>query len=278
MEAVNDAPSALERLISRDRLLVGAGLVAMVSLAWIYLLRTSRSMGTMPMAGMSMPMDMRQMAGMEMSGAMLQMRTWNSTDFLMLFVMWAVMMVAMMLPSAAPVILLVLASYRRRASDRARAAAISFVGGYLIAWTGFSAVAAAMQLGLHRAALLSSEMAMASTLGGGVLLIVAGAYQWSPLKTVCLSHCRSPLGFLTRYWREGPRGGFALGLRHGVFCVGCCWALMALLFVAGVMNLLWVAAIATLVLLEKLVPAGARLGRVAGSLLVAAGLYLLTRA
>jgi predicted metal-binding membrane protein len=150
-----------------------------------------------------------------------------------------------------------------------------FGAGYLAVWTGFSAVAGLSQWLLHRAALLSPAMASATPRLGGGLLIAAGVYQWLPLKGACLMHCRSPLGFFSHAWREGAAGALLMGLRHGLYCVGCCWLLMALLFMAGVMNLLWVAAIAGFVLVEKVVPGGRLLGKVAGALLVAWGTWAL---
>jgi predicted metal-binding membrane protein len=151
------------------------------------------------------------------------------------------------------------------------------VSGYLVAWTAFSGVAALAQAALHAAALMSSAMVSQSAMLAGGIFIVAGAYQWMPLKNACLAHCRSPLHFLAREWREGAAGGFLMGLRHGLFCVGCCWALMTLLFAAGVMNLLWVAAITAFVLVEKLLPPGRLVGRIAGTLLMCWGVFLLAR-
>jgi predicted metal-binding membrane protein len=187
------------------------------------------------------------------------------------------MMVAMMLPSAAPTILLVASVLRRRREHASPAApTVVFVAGYLVVWMGFSGAAALAQWGLHQAALLSPAMASTSPVLGGILLLIAGVYQWLPVKSACLAHCRSPLAFLGRHWREGSCGALVLGVRHGLYCLGCCWALMTLLFVAGVMNLLWVAAIAALALVEKVVPTGPWLGRVAGLTLASWGLWMLT--
>ena len=174
------------------------------------------------------------------------------------------MMAGMMLPSAAPVILLVLGAYRLRKDDRARLAAMMFMGGYVLVWTAFSALAAGGQIALHRAAVLNDDMRLHSTVLSGVILLAAGIYQWLPVKTRCLVRCQAPLAFLTQHWRPGVRGGLLMGLNHGASCVGCCWLLMLLLFVLGVMNLAWVAALAVFVLLEKLAPGGAAVGRVAG--------------
>ena len=266
MTGAPDTPSSLERLIRRDRLVTLLGLATMTGLAWTYLVREAATMH-------SMAMD----AGMHAAMGMGDMRAWGLADGLGLFVMWAVMMAGMMLPSAAPVVLLILAVYRRRADRQARLSAAAFIGGYLFAWTLFSLVAAATQTGLHRAALMTPDMAGASRFMGGAILLMAGVYQWLPIKNTCLRHCQSPLGFITRYWQEGPSGGFMMGMRHGVFCVGCCWALMALLFVVGVMNLMWVAAIAAFVLVEKLTPNVRHLGRVAGVLLILWGTYVIVR-
>ncbi|MBM3817619.1 MAG: DUF2182 domain-containing protein [Acidimicrobiia bacterium] len=262
-----DAVATLDHVVRRDRLLVGLGLAAMTALAWVYLARAAAGMD-------AMAADARMHAAMGMA----DMRAWGIADWAGLLTMWTVMMVAMMLPSAAPVILLVLGVYRRRNDPQARIASIAFVTGYLAAWTAFSVAAASTQLVLHRAALLSADMRIGAAGVSGVVLIVAGLYQWLPLKQMCLTHCQSPFGFLSRYWAEGAGGGFGLGFRHGMFCVGCCWLLMTLLFVVGVMNLWWVAALAGFVLLEKLLRGGALFGRLAGSAAVTWGAYLvLTR-
>ena len=186
------------------------------------------------------------------------------------------MMMAMMLPSATPMILLV-AGVERQRRDRGHPAVPTamFAAGYLLVWTGFSLAAALAQWGLHNAALLSPMLASTSPALGGLLLVGAGVYQWLPLKSACLGHCRSPLPFLGVHWREGSAGALAMGVRHGLYCLGCCWALMGLLFVAGVMNLLWVAAIAALVLVENVAAAGPWHGRGAGLVMIGAGAWML---
>jgi predicted metal-binding membrane protein len=203
------------------------------------------------------------------------MHAWGLADWFGLFVMWAIMMMAMMLPSAAPVILLVLGTYRRRVEPHARFAAAAFVAGYLVAWTAFSMAASAAQVALHRATLLAPDMRLSSTALSGAILILAGVYQWLPVKNRCLSHCQSPLGFLSQHWREGTMGGLLLGLRHGAFCVGCCWLVMTVLFVVGVMNLLWVAVLAAFVLIEKLFDRRGLFARMAGVVVTAWGVFLL---
>ena len=262
----HDLIESLERLIRRDRLWVGLGLVLTISVAWIYLLRESSLMN-------AMAAEARRHAAMGM--ASMNMRAWGASDWAALFVMWSVMMVAMMLPSAAPVTLLVLGAYRLRRDTQARMAAVTFVGGYLLVWTAFSALAATGQITLHRAAVLSAEMRLQSAALSGVILLLAGVYQWLPLQHRCLIRCQAPLAFLTQHWRPGVRGGLTMGLQHGAYCVGCCWMLMLLLFVLGVMNLTWVAALAVFVLIEKLAPRGAIVGRVGGVAAACWGIYLL---
>ena len=261
MAALDRTP--LEALLRRDRLVVGAGLAALVAAAWLYLLHMAAVMSDMAMhaamPGMAMPM----------------MYAWSWVEVGALAVMWTVMMVAMMTPSAAPMILMfAMIHRRRRAEGRPAVPTAIFVLGYLAIWTAYSVAAALAQAGLHAAALLSPAMAATSPLLAGGLLVVAGLFQWTPLKHACLSTCRSPMAFLIANWREGRAGAFLMGVRHGLYCLGCCWALMALLFVAGVMNLLWVAAIAVAVLIEKVVPRGDLVGRVTGVALVIAGLLV----
>jgi len=188
------------------------------------------------------------------------------------------MMVAMMVPTAASMILMfAMFNRRRREQQQPYVPTAVFLGGYLLVWTGFSVLATLAQWGLHSAALLSPMMVSTSPILGGIILLAAGIFQWTPLKYACLTYCRSPLGFLMTDWREGSRGAFIMGLKHGSYCTGCCWFLMALLFVAGVMNLLWVATITVFVLIEKIAPRGDMVGRVAGGVLVIAGLVMLSQ-
>jgi predicted metal-binding membrane protein len=254
--------TAVEAVLKRDRGIVLAGVAGLSALAWAYLLVLARQM---PHQDMAMVM------------AMPHMRAWGTTELLLTWVMWAVMMVAMMIPSAAPMILMFAALNRRRRAQSAPLVPTTvFVLGYLLVWAGFSGLATLAQWGLHAAALLSPLMISTSPMVGGLLLLVAGLFQWTPLKSTCLRQCRSPLGFLMTAWREGAWGALVMGLRHGIYCVGCCWVIMALLFVAGVMNLLWVAALAALILAEKVLPHGELVGRVAGGVLMLAGLVLLS--
>jgi predicted metal-binding membrane protein len=260
--------AALEALLRRDRVVVGAALGVLVVVAWLYLLHLASAMSDIAMD------DMQSMPGMTMPA----MYAWSWVEVGALVVMWAVMMVAMMTPAAAPMVLMFAAIHRRRrAEGRPAVPTVIFVLGYLVVWTIYSVGAALAQSGLHAAALLSSAMAATSPLLAGGLLIAAGVFQWTPLKRACLAACRSPLSFLMTRWREGRGAAFVMGLRHGLYCLGCCWALMALVVVAGVMNLLWVAAIAVAVLVEKILPHGDVVGRLAGVGLAAAGVLLVAR-
>ncbi len=259
----------LEAVLRRDRAVVLGGLIGVAALAWaytVYLAFDTRGMD-MGTGGMAMGTS-----GMTMP----RMQAWGAVDFVLMFVMWAVMMVAMMAPTAAPIIL-VLATVSRRCREQKRPYVPTgvFILGYVVVWSGFALMATLANWGLHIGGLLSSMMGSATPIVGGSLLIAAGIFQWSPLKYVCLTHCRSPLGFLMSEWREGPKGALAMGLRHGTFCLGCCWVLMSLLFVLGVMNLLWIAALAAFVLIEKVAPAGHRLSRITGVLLVAWGAWMI---
>jgi predicted metal-binding membrane protein len=184
------------------------------------------------------------------------------------FMMWAVMMVAMMMPSASPMVLMYARIARGRGGSWASVA--SFAAGYVAVWTIFSAIATVGQIGLQRAAMLSSA-ARVSPFAGGVILIAAGIYQMTPLKKACLGQCRSPIAFFMTRWRERAIGAFAMGIEHGGMCLGCCWMLMAILFVAGVMNLAWVAAISVLVAIEKIAPRGPMIARIAGAALMVGG-------
>jgi len=252
----------IEAVLKRDRAVVVAGAAGVTILAWAYLVYLSQSV-----------------SGMGSGMAMTQLQSWSVTDFGFMFLMWWVMMIGMMVPTAAPMILLFATVNRRRREQQGPYVPTAvFLSGYLLIWGGFAAVATVGNWALHVNSLLSSMMGESNSayLGGG-LLIAAGLFQWSRLKYVCLSHCRSPMSFLMSDWKEGARGALRMGLRHGTYCVGCCWVLMALLFVLGVMNLLWIAALATLVLLEKVVPAGQRLSKVTGLLLVGWGVVVAAR-
>ncbi len=244
----------------RDRLFVIFGLAGVIAVSWVYLAIEAGRMG-------AAPLDM---------AAMVELRPRDGAGLLLLFLMWAVMMVAMMLPSAMPMILLQAAVARKAAEGRSFALSPGvFIAGYGVIWTLFSIVATFIQASLESLALLSPMMVSNSAFLGAGILIAAGVYQMTPVKDACLKQCQTPFAFVATHWRPGLGGAFRMGLHHGLFCVGCCWVLMALLFVGGVMNLLWVAAIAFFVLIEKITPWGTVAGRLGGVGLMAAGLAVL---
>jgi predicted metal-binding membrane protein len=271
--------AAINAVLRRDRTIVLSVIVAATALAWAYVLWLAANMD------MGMGSSMGTSMGNTMSGmgAMLKpaFRPWSVIDFAYMFVMWAVMMVGMMMPSVTPMVLLY-ANVGRKAAENGRPLAATgwFVAGYLLAWTAFSLAATVAQWQLSRLALLTPMMSSASDLFGGLLLVAVGLYQWSPLKDACLTQCQSPLGFLISRggFSASPWGSLRLGAEHGSLCVGCCWVLMALLFVGGVMNLLWIAGLMIFVLLEKIIPTGRRVPRLAGAAMAAAGLFLLYQA
>ena len=255
--------------LRRDRIVIGFTLVVLSALAWVY---TGFLAWQMERMAASAPMDMPgETAGMWMAMA----APWSAAEWGLMIVMWFVMMVAMMLPSAAPMILTIARINRSRAeADEPTAPTGLFLAGYLAVWLGFSVAAAAGQFALQLAALANMDMAVTPALGGA-LLIAAGLFQFTDLKQACLAKCRTPVGFVIAHWHEGPAGAFVMGAHHGGFCLACCWALMGLLFVFGAMNLLWIAGLAALVLAEKLLPAGERIAMLTGLPLIGTGIWLL---
>ncbi|HLG49256.1 MAG TPA: DUF2182 domain-containing protein [Reyranella sp.] len=247
-------------LLLRQRVVIVAALATVAALAWLYLFLDAADM-TAAMAGMDRTMAMPPRAAIEL---------------VLLFAMWWVMMVGMMLPGVAPVILTFATVNRnRQARGEPYVPAALFAAGYLLAWGGFSLVATLAQEALERAALLSPmDMTTNNRLLGGLLFVAAGLYQFTPIKLACLQSCRSPLDFVLNHWRDGAGGALRMGLTHGVHCLGCCWVLMLLLFVGGVMNLLWIAVLAIVVLIEKL-STGPWIGRAGGVLLIAYGAWLI---
>ena len=251
----------MSTLHARERLLTWLALITVAILAWGYLI----------MHGMH--------AQMPMNGEMASTGDDGMSVLVTATVMWSVMMVAMMLPSASPMLLTFLRIHQQR--ERKASASVAtwvFITGYLAAWLAFAAAAAVMQWALQQSALLSSPMGHVTPLLGGTLLIIAGAFQFSDLKQACLNKCRSPLSFLMTEWREGNGGALIMGLRHGVYCTGCCWALMLLMFVGGVMSLVWMAGLAVYFLAEKLLPQAERISRICGVLLAVAGIVILLSA
>jgi predicted metal-binding membrane protein len=250
IEGTRESPSASGSLVVRERR-VAASLLVLGGVAWLVLAWLAFDMDH-PLAQLTMPSSAH----------------WSGANVAAIAAMWGVMMVAMMLPSALPMVL-TFSEVCARQRERPRAA--SFVAAYLAVWLGFSIAATALQWALQAADLVDPMIVSRSAVLNAGLLVIAGVYQFSPLKAMCLAGCRTPFGFLIGEWRPGPRGGFVMGLRHGLLCLGCCWALMALLFVGGVMNLAWVAALSLAVAAEKMAPRGAMIARGLGALLIVAG-------
>ncbi|UCD69748.1 MAG: DUF2182 domain-containing protein [Betaproteobacteria bacterium] len=261
-----------ETFLKRERWIVASGLVLICALSWAYLLAgAGTGMSAVAMSNWQFPPPAHAVTA---GGA------WDASYWLVMFSMWWVMMIAMMMPSAAPVVLLYARVYRHGQRQGqigpTYVPTVSFIAGYLLAWLIFSGAATGLQWVLESLGLLDAMMMWSSdAVLSGSLLIAAGIYQILPLKQACLKHCRSPVDFVSRNWRQGWTGASVMGIQHGIYCVGCCWMVMALLFVGGIMNLVWVAGLSILVLVEKLAPAGRGIGRAAGAVMIATGAYLL---
>jgi predicted metal-binding membrane protein len=241
-----------------DRLIIGAGVLGITAVGWAWLVHDAQ-------AG--------QCARMMMAGT----ARWSVGDLALIFLMWDIMMVAMMLPSISPTLLVVARLNRQRQSRSAPYTPTAvFLSGYLLVWTAFSGIATVLQAWMQQTALVSNMMASTSLWLSGILLLLAGAFQWTPLKNRCLSACHTPWSVLSTGWREGYWGALRMGINHGTYCVGCCWAVMLLLFVAGVMNLVWIAALSLFVLVEKLLPKPARYS--GGVLMIGTGLWTIVTA
>lgn len=248
-------------LLRRDQLPVLAALLLLSALCWWYLIALAASMSAMDM---------------QAPAAFARMQSRGLFELGLLFVMWAVMMVGMMLPSAAPMILLYHQVAKKAASEqRALAPTTVFTLGYLLAWLVFSVGATLAQWLLEQLSLMSPAMVATSPWLGAGVVVAAGVYQLTPWKDRCLEYCRNPAWLLSRHWRPGVRGALTMGMIHGYYCLGCCWVLMGLLFVGGVMNLLWIAVIAIFVLIEKLAPRGRLAGTISGLGLIGAGAVML---
>ena len=263
--------SPLEAVLRKDRLVILTSILALTALAWCYVLWLSGHMVMPPAAG-------PDMSGMDMAAMAPLLKPWTGADILFTLVMWSVMMVGMMAPSAAPMILIyALVGRQAQAQQKPFAATGWFAGGYFLAWAGFSVAATLAQAILSQAALLTPMLKSANDLLAAGLLIAAGLYQWSPWKDSCLTHCRSPLSFIQQHggFRAQEAGSLMLGFRHGLYCVGCCSGLMLLLFAAGIMNIAWIAALAILILVEKLAKSGSTISKATGVAFIAGGLFLI---
>jgi predicted metal-binding membrane protein len=257
--------SALEELLRRDRVIVCGALALLTLLTWLAIfLGAGTGMSTLGMTTWQFPPP---------RPAMIISGEWSPAYWLTILLMWWVMMTAMMVPSAAPMILLYARVVRQREGSGQIRGALTptavFAAGYLVCWLGFSAAATMLQFALERSGLIDGMMMWSTErrLTAG-LLLAAGLYQLSPVKMACLAQCRSPAEFLARHWRPGRTGAFRLGLEHGAYCLGCCWALMLLLFAAGIMNLVWIVGLSALVLAEKLAPVGGALAKAIAVLLL----------
>jgi predicted metal-binding membrane protein len=257
-----DESSPLELILRRDRIIGLVALLLFIAFAWAYLLH-----------GAGMPDEMSSMSGMDMGTA----GPWTAGYAWIVLVMWWAMMIAMMLPSAAPMILLYGLVSRHQEKKRGSTPISSgiFLLGYLTVWGTFSGLATTLQWQLQGVALMSPTMALTSTVLGGLILIAAGLYQLTPFRDACLQHCRGPMEFISRHWMPGAAGAWKMGIRHGLYCLGCCWMLMALLFYGGVMNLYWIIALTAYIFLEKLVPRGMLVSRLASVVLIVWGLLVL---
>ena len=252
-------PTFLESALRYDRTPAVVLLVLTPLVSWMWIVVMARDMYG-PMTGAS---------------AWMMTAEWDAPHLLLLWAMWAVMMTAMMLPSAAPMLLLYGFIARRSAQASAGRQIYAFAAGYLIIWSGFSLAVTAVQRALARLSIVSPMMEISSAAAGGAVLLIAGLYQLTPIKLACLRNCQSPLGFLMSRWRNGVSGAWRMGLHHGAYCVGCCWALMLLLFAGGVMNLAVIAALTAFVAFEKLAPFGVHGARIAGVLLIVTGLWMI---
>jgi len=260
----------IELILRRERFVVVAGLALIISLAWWWVaIGSGTGMSAIAMTTWQFPPP----AHVSM------VESWSTSYALVMFFMWWIMMIAMMTPSAAPIILLYGRAYRHEQRQAKLPAGMvptfAFALGYLLSWAGFSLIAIGMQWGLERAGLIHQMMMWSiNPHFTAVLLIAAGLYQLTPLKNVCLKHCRSPAQYLAEHFKAGARGALELGWKHGLYCLGCCWFLMALLFAGGIMNLVWIVGLATYILIEKVGPQGHAIARVAGFALVVVGLWV----
>ncbi|HEV7441444.1 MAG TPA: DUF2182 domain-containing protein [Steroidobacteraceae bacterium] len=275
---------AFEHLLRRDRIVTVAGLLILCGIAWLYIVdgaglgMSARQMTTLAFFPHQQAEDVMQgMPGLQVDAGR---STWGFATWALMIGMWWIMMIAMMTPSAAPTILLYARVHRAATAQgqfRDESVPIgAFAAGYLTVWLGFAIGASGLHWALERAGLVSTMMmGSRSRWLSAAVLITAGLYQLSPLKNVCLAQCRAPASFLARHWRPHASGALRLGARHGVYCVGCCWMLMTLLFVGGVMNLVWIAALTTMVLIERILPRGQWIGRSAGVVLAGWGVATL---
>ena len=256
--------NSLQYVLKRDRIIIICGLFFITLLSWVYIIYLYNQMVYMDMSALFFAMPMTP--------------EWTAIDFILLFFMWLVMMIAMMTPSVAPLILIfAMVNRQRRQQDRPFVSTAYLMTGYFLVWAAFSLAATCLQWLLQQISLLNPEMKTTSRILGGIILIAAGIFQFTRLKQTCLKYCRTPLDFIHRHWKEGNQGALRMGIENGFYCLGCCWMLMVLLFVAGIMNLLWIALIALFVLVEKILPQMKWIPYVAGVVLIVYGILFLVR-
>ena len=280
-----------ERAPLKDRMTVYIGVLIVLLTSWVYIVGMGWHMGTLPFSG-EMTMDMPMNESMKMdsidttkdSSLLTSILTWmppmsnvwQAQDFFLLFLMWSVMMTAMMTPSILPMLMLFTTlSIRQKQQGQASASTLVLLAGYLTSWILFSLVITFPQYLMHLSGMLNPMMEPTHAYLGSMMLVIAGIYQFTPLKDACLTVCQSPLSFMMNNWKDGNLGAFIIGYKHGFFCVGCCWALMLTLFALGVMNIMWVIILTVVVLLEKLSYKNPLLfRRVTGTLLIFWGIAI----
>jgi predicted metal-binding membrane protein len=256
--------NALEYILKKDRFIILSALFVICLLSWLYIIYLYRQMIVMDMDALFFAMPMTP--------------KWSWTDFFLLFLMWLIMMVAMMTPSIAPLILIfALINRKRKQQQNPFVPSGYLLGGYLLVWAAFSLLATLLQWLLQQISLLNPEMETTSKILGAIIFISAGLFQFTQVKHRCLNYCRTPVTFVHHNWKDGKRGALKMGIGNGTYCLGCCWILMILLFVSGIMNLLWIAIIALFVLIEKVLPAAKPVTFTAGIALIAYGVMILVK-
>ena len=252
----------LVSVLKNDRFIVLTALSLICVLSWLYLIYLYNQMYPMNMDALFFAMPMTPQ--------------WSWTDFVLLFLMWFVMMIAMMIPSVTPLVIIFTVINRKRLQQQNPYISSGYLlSGYFLVWAAFSLFATLLQWWLQRVSLLNPAMVTTSKILGGIILIAAGIFQFTPLKNTCLHNCRSPLGFIHQHWKDGKRGAIRMGIQNGIYCLGCCWILMMLLFVSGIMNILWIAIISLFVLIEKISSSVKVISLIAGIALIAYGIIIL---
>ncbi len=251
-----------ENVLKRDRIIIISGLLIICLLSWLYIIYLYRQMYPMNMNALFFAMPMSAQ--------------WTLTDFILLFVMWFVMMIAMMMPSVTPLVLIfAMVNRQRKQTQNPFVNTVYLLSGYFLIWMVFSFSATLLQWLLQHLSLLNPEMETTNKILGAGILIAAGVFQFTSLKHKCLYHCQTPINFISQHWKEGKYGALLMGIKNGLYCIGCCWILMIPLFVSGIMNLLWIAIIAAFALLEKFLSGTKWVSYISGALLVLYGILLL---